>query len=111
MPIVNYQPLVDSITKTKTVPISANPTGKCFGIDCNVTSVGTLYYNILVTFLFVASLAAVITFIYAGIVYLTAGGEAEKAEKAKKMITGSIIGIIVIIASYTMIKWTIGVVN
>lgn len=111
MPIVDYQPVIDSITKTKTVPISADPTGKCLGINCNVTAVGTLYYNILITFLYVASLAAVLTFIYAGITYLTAGGEAEKAEKAKKMITGSIIGIIIIIISYTIIQETIGVVN
>jgi len=111
MALIEYSAVVDSITKSKVAPISANPTGQCLGISCNVTSVGTLYYNILVTFIYVASLAAVITFIYAGITYITAGGEAEKAEKAKKMITGSIIGIIIILASYAMIEWTIGAVN
>lgn len=112
MAIVDYQPILESITKT--APINTgepNLNDKCIGINCPAATIDTLYYNILMTFLYVASLAAVITFIYAGITYLTAGGEAEKAEKAKKMITGSVIGIIIIVASYAIIQWTIGVVN
>lgn len=110
MAIVNYQDIIDNLNET--APISTDPNTECFGIICdNVTKIGTLYYNILVTLLYVASIAAVLTFIYAGITYMTAGGETEKTEKAKKMIIGSIIGILIISASYIIFKETIAAVS
>ena len=114
-PIINYQPLLDSVTATAKNPINtnANPsTSQCIGLNCDqITGLPTLYYNIALTLLYVVSTVAVLTFIYAGISYITAGGDAEKVEKAKRMIIGSIIGILIITASFLVFRTTVNVVN
>lgn len=110
MALPDYQSLQNQIARDNN-PIISTP-GQCFGLNCEkITKLGTLYYNVLLTLLYVASIVAVLTFIYAGVTYLTAGGETEKTEKAKKMIIGSLIGILIIIAAYTIFKTTIDVVT
>lgn len=44
----------------------------------------------------------VINITYAGIMYMTANGEDDKVKKAKKMITQSVIGIILIVAAFAI---------
>jgi cytochrome bd-type quinol oxidase subunit 2 len=70
-----------------------------------------VYYNIIYWFLIICGLVAVLSLIYGGILYVTAAGEAEKAERAKKTITGAIVGIIIIIASYSAYNYIIGAVK
>lgn len=43
-----------------------------------------------------------IIIIYAGIMYMTASGDPGKVDKAKKMITQSIIGLILIVGAYSI---------
>ena len=45
--------------------------------------------------------------IYSGVLYLTAGGEKTKIEKAKSLITTSVIGIIIIVAAYAIANFVI----
>ena len=59
-----------------------------------------LIYNAAFVLLWALGIAAVLTFIYAGFKYVTAGGDAEKAESAKKIIIGSVIGLLLVIGSY-----------
>ncbi len=47
---------------------------------------------------------AVLLIIYAGFLYITAAGESEKADKSKKIITYTIIGIIIILGSYAIVN-------
>lgn len=49
--------------------------------------------------------------VYAGILYLTAMGDAAKVEKAKKMITQAVIGIILIVGAYSIATFIIGQLN
>lgn len=52
--------------------------------------------------------AALVAFIYllvAGFNYITAGGDSDKASKGGKGITNALIGIIVIIAAYTLVRF------
>ena len=49
----------------------------------------------------------VVVIIYAGVMYMTAGGEDEKVKKAKKMIMQSVIGMILIIAAYSISSFVI----
>ena len=51
----------------------------------------------------VATFIAVIYLIWNGIQYITAAGDEEKQGAAKRGITGSVIGIIVIILAYTIV--------
>lgn len=58
------------------------------------------YINI---FLAVVGIIAVAYLIYGGFMYITSGGNEETAEQAKKIIQNSIIGLVVIVLSFTII--------
>lgn len=74
---------------------------------------GTITASSLITFvvnviLIVAALAAFIYLIIAGFQYITAGGDAEKATKARTGIINAIIGIIVILLAYGVLTYVAG---
>ncbi|MDD5071117.1 MAG: Ig-like domain-containing protein [Patescibacteria group bacterium] len=50
---------------------------------------------------------AVSLIIYAGWLYMTAAGEEEKIEKAKKILTGAIIGLIIILSSFAIASFVL----
>ncbi len=58
--------------------------------------------NIVLSFL---GLIAVIIIIYGGFVWMTSGGEAEKVNKAKKILKNGLIGLIIIILSWGIVTW------
>lgn len=61
----------------------------------------TLARNIALVLSFVGVIF-VILIIYAGIVWMTAQGNDEKVNNAKKIITDSIIGLIIVVAAYAI---------
>ena len=63
--------------------------------------------NIINIVLIVAGILAVAYLIYGGLMYITAGGEAEKATKGRTAITNAIIGIIIIAASLAIYNYVI----
>ncbi|PIT97411.1 hypothetical protein COT77_01500 [Candidatus Berkelbacteria bacterium CG10_big_fil_rev_8_21_14_0_10_41_12] len=69
-----------------------------------ITQVGILglLQRLVSVVLIIAGVIAVIYLIYGGIMYITAGGDAEKAGKGRVAITNAIIGIIIIAASYAI---------
>jgi len=72
----------------------------------NAAAQGTLGDNvsqIINYFLGMLGLVAVAMLIYAGMLMVTAGGEEEQIGKAKKIITYAVIGIVIIVLSYTII--------
>lgn len=46
--------------------------------------------------------------IYAGFLYMTAGGDNDKVKKAKRLITNTIIGIVIIVGAYAISVFVIG---
>lgn len=58
-------------------------------------------------FLFIATAAAVIGIIMSGIKYMQAGGDSDKANQAKKSIIFLVIGIIILMSSYYIIRTTV----
>jgi len=48
---------------------------------------------------------ALLVFIYGGVMFLISAGSSEKIEQAKKIITGAVIGIVIVFASYTIISF------
>lgn len=71
--------------------------------------VKTLFVNIQIVFLYVVAVGIVLTMIYGAIMYITAGGESEKAEKGKKIITGSIIAAVIAMTSYSFYNFLVGI--
>ncbi len=64
----------------------------------------TIVANIIDVILGLTGMAFVIILVYAGILYLTAAGEDKNIIKAKKLISSSILGIIIIIAAYAIAR-------
>jgi len=61
--------------------------------------------------LILAGLLAVFYLIYGGIIYVTAGGDAEKAGKGRVAITNAIIGIVIIAAALVIYNLVVGGLN
>ncbi|MFH1375499.1 MAG: MMCAP2_0565 family pilin-like conjugal transfer protein [Patescibacteria group bacterium] len=61
----------------------------------------TGWTNFLLPFVGAIAIAAIV---YAGFLYLTAAGNQEQTEKAKKIIIWVVIGIIVIVSAYAIVN-------
>ena len=72
--------------------------------DTNI-SPAALFVAILNLLILVAAIIAIVYLIWAGIRYITAGTDEEAAKKARAAIYNAIIGIVIIILSYTVIVW------
>ena len=69
---------------------------------------GTLGQNITTLinyFLGILGLIAVVFLIYAGILMVTAGGAEEQVTKARKIIMYAVVGIVIILLSYTIVTF------
>ena len=64
--------------------------------------------NIVNIILIVVGVLAVLYLIYGGILYLTAGGDAEKASKGRVAITNAIIGIVIILLALAIYNFVTG---
>lgn len=66
-------------------------------------------FNAALILIWALGILAFLTFLYAGVKYITAGGDAEKTESAKKIIIGSIIGLFLVIGSYLIFNTAVSV--
>lgn len=73
-------------------------------IDAN-TGLEMTVGNILNWITWIAGFLAVIYLIYSGILYITAGGDAEKATKGRTGVINAIIGIVIILLAILIIAW------
>ncbi|OGE77766.1 MAG: hypothetical protein A2751_01785 [Candidatus Doudnabacteria bacterium RIFCSPHIGHO2_01_FULL_46_14] len=78
-----------------------DPTGKGVASDTDLTTLLVRIINILLS---IAGLVAVIFLIVGGFRYITAGGNEEAAEAGKKAIVNAIIGIVIIILSFVIVR-------
>lgn len=58
--------------------------------------------NVIGALLSLVGVILLVLLIYAGFLYMTAGGNTEQVKKAQQMIRNSIVGIIIIAASYAL---------
>ena len=73
-------------------------------LDSSTSLPTILFSNIISTLLTVIGIAAVLSLIYGGFLYLTAGANPEQAETGKRVIIYTVIAIVVVIASYAIYK-------
>lgn len=57
------------------------------------------------------ALVAVIMIIIGGFQWMTAGGNEEKVDKAKKLISAAVIGLIIVLLAWAIVIFVIGVTN
>ncbi|MBI4253173.1 hypothetical protein HY623_03295 [Candidatus Uhrbacteria bacterium] len=63
---------------------------------------GVIVFEVLQIILGFLGIVGVIMMIYAGFLWLTAGGEEEKAKQGRTILFQAIIGILIVLASYTI---------
>ncbi len=64
--------------------------------------------NMINVVLSVLGIFFVVMVVYAGFLYMSAGGEEKNVEKAKKLLTQSVIGIVIILLAYSISAFVIG---
>ena len=94
--------------------VVAQTTGTDFGVSQvdQSTELGnenliTIVSNIINVALGLLGVVALGFFLYGGFVYMTAGGNSEKVEDAKKIILNSIIGLVIILSSFAIARFVI----
>ena len=78
------------------------------GTEAGTTDLTTMIGNIINVLLGVLGIIFLLMVVYAGFLYLTDQGEGKKAEKAMKLLTKAVIGIVLIVAAYAISNYVIG---
>lgn len=65
----------------------------------------TIVIRIIQFFLGFLALIAVILVIYAGYLWMTAGGDPSKVEKAKQILKNALIGLVIILSAFGIVSW------
>ncbi len=69
-----------------------------------IQSLETLFANFVRTIVAISGVALFIMFVVAGFTYLFAGGDQKKMEQARGTLTNAVIGLVVIVAAYLIIR-------
>lgn len=77
-------------------------TGFIIDTDTGLTDVAM---NVVKWIILLAGLIAVVYLIWGGLLYITAGGDAEKATKGRTAIINAIIGIVIILLAFVIVYW------
>ncbi|NQV88915.1 MAG: hypothetical protein HQ488_01145 [Parcubacteria group bacterium] len=80
--------------------------GDGIGADAD-TDLPTLVGELIKVLLSVLGIIFVVLVVYAGFLYLTSQGEAERVKKAKALLTQAVIGLVIIISAYAISSFVI----
>lgn len=72
-----------------------------------IRSPGVIFFNIIQIVLGLLGIVGVIMMIYAGFLWLTAGGEEEKAKQGRTLLFQAFIGTMIVLAAYTITYFVI----
>lgn len=88
-----------------TSEINTGATQAC-GSSCNTgTTIGGLFAGVANALIFLVGAVSVIMIIIGGLQYVLSNGDAKRTESAKNTILYSVIGIVVAIASFAIVKF------
>ena len=75
------------------------------------TTIATIAGNVLDIILLISGILAVFYLIYSGILYITSAGSPDKVKTARAGIINSIIGIVIIVAAFFIVKVALSIGN
>jgi hypothetical protein len=76
------------------------------------TSLNDFVNYLLNTYIYpVLSVFALGSLVWGGVILITSGGDEAKVTKGKKILTYSVAGILLLILSYAIIRWTAYIIN
>lgn len=73
--------------------------------DCTLNDFIQIAVNISNFILGITGSLSLLAFVYGGIMFMVSGGSSDKVNQAKSIIIGSIVGLIIVFASYTIIAF------
>lgn len=82
-------------------------TGVAAGYSANFTPLPDLIGKIIYIILSFLGIIFVVLTVYAGFLWMTAGGNEETVKKAKKWLENAVIGIVIILAAYAITSFVI----
>ncbi len=95
---------------TLAMPVVANAQATTFSVESVGSQIGLgdadlkeTVINILNWLLGIMALVAVVMIIIGGFTWLTAGGNEEKVDKAKKIISAAVIGLIIVLLAWAIV--------
>jgi len=90
-------------------PITTATLGLEFGEDTGLTStdVRTTAASIINVALGLLGIIAVVIFVYAGFLWMTAAGNDEQVTKAKTMMIQSVVGMAIILSAYAIVNFVV----
>ena len=78
------------------------------GYETKVTTDNTFLTDVLNTVYFWAAVVAVIVIVIAGYYFATANGSSDQVARAKKMILGAVIGLVVVLSAFVITQFVLG---
>jgi len=111
MTIVVALPLAAIAQTTAASPTTLNISGKLGTVGAQAgygsTPLAQTLGRIINIFLSILGVLFLIYTVYAGYLYLISSGNEEKVDKAKSILRGSIIGLIIVLAAYAITRFVI----
>lgn len=79
--------------------------GAAAGFTADAPPITNIIAGLINVVLGLTGIVFLVLLVYAGVLYLTAGGAEDNVKKAKKLIANAIIGIILIVAAYAITSY------
>ncbi|MBL7141540.1 hypothetical protein ISS21_00345 [Patescibacteria group bacterium] len=101
-----YHCICQSVEEVKDCHVGeliSDPICACCG-DCTLDDFLRLGTNVADIILRYLGVAALLLFVVGGIMWITSGGSSERVQKGKKIITGSIIGMVIVLFAFTLTR-------
>ncbi len=76
--------------------------------SCGLSEVQLVIVTVAQMILGLSGSIALLMFVIGGIIYLTSGGNPSKVQKGTKMITGAVIGLLIIFSAGVIVKFLLG---
>ena len=89
----------------KAYAISASDITPIINPITGVSDLKSMAANIVIMILWVVGFLAVIYLIYGGVLYITAGGDAEKATKGRTALINAVIGIVIVLLALVIVGY------
>jgi len=77
--------------------------------DCTIENVKEIMIVLADFILAITGSLSLLAFVVGGVMFLISSGSSEKVSQAKRVITGAVIGMVIVFTSYTIIHFTLTV--